>query len=366
MFPFPSPLLLGQGSTATIDGTQGSTNAGILAAVYFTVSGTTVTVVGQKNVASVTRLATGKYRITFSSALANNNYGMVCGGRWADSTGNNTPLITASRNTTGSINTYSTAAADIVACQGDGSIFDIAQCGVIFFDPSAVGSDYLAACSVTVSGTTPTVQRQTNVASAPRQSTGLYLANFTSALPDADYSIFGSSRYPDSTNDASPFFGPDRNTSRATGSINLDVGTLAKPTTPIGLFEPGRFSMLARNSDTSPRGTLAGARFSVSGGACTLIKSWNVASIAYNAAGLFTVNFTTPLVDTDYVIFGCAKWAASAGLTDTVIIGPNRNSTTGANVKSVSSLSLVSQSWGAGTPFDPETGEIWVVKPWLM
>jgi hypothetical protein len=368
MFPFPSPLLMGQAVPLIIDGTQGSANAGILAAVYFTVSGTTPTIVGQKNVASITRNGQGKYRITYTSALANNNYGFIAGAQWAAVAGdNNTPLVVPCRNSTSGFNTYSTTAVDIAVTDAIGQLFDPGLCGIIIFDPSAVGSDYLAACSVTVSGTTPTLQRQTNVSSAPRQATGVYRPTFTSALANANYSVFGSSRYADFTNDASAFFSQSRTTARATGSDDLNVGTIAQTGGTVGNFEPGRFSMLARNSDTSPRGTLAGAQFTVSAGVVTLVKSWNVASITRSATGLFRLNYANALSDTDYVVMASGKFATSGTTQDSPLIGMNRNSTGPLNLHSVNSVDLVCRSWGAsGLPFDPELADVWVVKPWLM
>jgi hypothetical protein len=374
MFPFPSPLLMGTSSAAPVivDGTQGSTNAGILAAVHFTVSGTTVTIVGQKNVASVTRLAAAFYRITFTSGLANTNYGLFGGGRFADAANDAPLLVVPCRNSTSGRNTYSTAAVDVVITDAQGTGSDPALCGIGIFDPAAVGSDYLAACSVTISGTTPTVQRQTNVASAARQSTGVYRPTFTSALGDANYSIFGSTRYADFTNDASAFFGQNRNTAQTTAMTELSVGTLAQNTGTYQNFDPGRFSMLARNSDTSPRGTLAGARFTVANpngagpNTITLLKSWNIASITRTAQGLFRATFTNQLSDTDYAVMGSGKWA-SGGNSDTLLIGLNRNSSAGRNVHSTSAADLAALGWGtAATPFDPEVADIWFLKPWLM
>jgi hypothetical protein len=254
-----------------------------------------------------------------------------------------------------------------VVTDAQGVLFEPGQCGVVIFDPATVGSDYLAACSVTVSGTTPTVQRQTNVSSAPRQSTGVYRPTFTSALPSADYSIFGSTRYPDFTNDASALFGQNRNTAQTTALTELSVGKIAEAGALNQVFEPGRFAMVARNSDTSPRGTLAGARFSVSGGVVSILKSWNVGSITRTAQGLYRVSFTTPLSDTDYIVMASGKWAASAGNSDAPVAGMNHNNSSGNNVHSTSAVDIAFRAWGAGSPvFDPEVADIWVLKPWLM
>lgn len=358
---------------SAIDGTQGSVNAGILAAVYFTVSGTTPTIVGQKNVASLVRNAAGKYRITFTSALANTNYGFIGGGRFIDAAGsgqNTPPLVVPTRNSTGGFNTYSTASVDISVTDPKGALADPGLLGVIIFDPSAVGSDYLAACSVTVSGTTPTLQLQTNVSSSPRQGTGVYRPTFSSALADADYSVFGGTRYADFAGDASAYFGQSRTTARATGSVDLNVGTLAAAGSgSVQNFDPGRFSMVARNSDVAPRGTVGAARFTVNAGttSCALVKSWNISSVTYIGVGLYRVSFTTPISNTEYVVMGSGKWPVAGAQNDSPVIGMNRASLGGNNTQTVNAVDIVCRSWGAAdTPFDAESVDIWIVKPWLM
>lgn len=367
MFPIQALQMRNSDGGPSIDGTQGSANAGILAAVYFTVSGTTPTIVGQKNVASITRNAQGKYRITFTSALANNNYGLIANGRWADAAASDdTPLICPTRNSTGGFNTYSTSSVDVSITNQQGIFFDPEVVGVVIFDPASVGSDYLAACSVTVSGTTPTVQRQTNVSSSPRQATGVYRPTFTSALSSADYSVFGSSRYADFTNDSSAFFGQNRATSQTTAMTELSVGTLAAAGS-LQNFEPGRFSMLARNSDTFPRGTVAGVRFSVSGSTCTILKSWNVASVTRSGTGLFRITFSTQISDTSYIVLGSGKLPAT-GVNEAPLVGMNRNTTLGNNRRSRTAVDIVTEIRGnvAGAIVDPEIVDVWVVKPWLM
>lgn len=354
-----------------IDGTQGSTDAGILAAVYFTQSGGTVTVVGQKNVASVVRNATGEYRITFSSALANTNYGIILGGRFADSSSELVPLITPARNSTSGRNTYSTTTVDIfISLTNATAGVEPESVSAIIFDPSAVSSNYLAGATVTVSDTTPTLQLQKNVTSVARDRIGLYRATYTSTLGNSDYSVFGSSRYPDFTTDSSPFFGRNRNSSggfdaQTTSVIDTAVGRL-NVTTAGQVFDPGRYGFLLRNSDVAPRGTMAAVRFSVSGGVCTIVRSWNVSSVTYQVAGCYRINFTTPLVDTDYGVVASGKWADTT-VDDAPCIAMNRNTTNSRGNRTVNNVDIASFSWGAGTPvFDAEIVDVWVVKPWLM
>lgn len=358
-------------SSSTVDGTQGSTNAGILAAVYFTVSGTTPTIVGQKNVASITRNGTGNYRVTFTSSLANTNYGLIGGGRYADSGSDESVLVAPSRNSSGGINTYSTTTVDVICMTAAGTAADPIQCGVVIFDPASVGSDYLAACSVTVSGTTPTLQRQTNVSSVPRKATGVYEPTFTSAVGNSDYGAFGTSRYGDFTNEANPFFGRNRNSTsgfnqQTTGLIDLDVGTSANNGFSLANFDPVRFSMIIKNGDVAPRGTVAAARFTVSGGVVTLGRQWNVASVTRQGAGLYRIAFTTPIIDTDYVVIGTGKWGDFSN-DDTPLVGTNRNNSASRNVKSTSAVDIAVRAWGSGaSTFDVDAADIWIVKPWLM
>jgi hypothetical protein len=359
-------MLLGQAAgSSTIDGTLGSADAGIVAAVYFTVSGTTPTIVGQKNVASVTRQSQGVYRITFTSALANNNYGIMLAARGATTTDHFPILVQPNRDSTGGNNTYSTTTVDIV-CQTPkaASQPDPALCGVVVFDPAAVSaSNYLAAASWTLSGTTLTMQRQTNVGSMSRLATGVYRTTFASALATSDYSEFAMSRYPDFTSVSSPIAGQNRNTTlpsnlHSTASLDLCTGRLNASS---GNFEAGRGSVLVGRSDVAPRGTIARARFSVSGGVATLISSYNVSSITVGGTGLYRVNFTTPSSDSDYAVFASGKWGGSTD-DDAPIIGADRFT---GNLYSTAGVDLSAYNWNASI-FDPEIVNVWVLKPWLM
>jgi hypothetical protein len=355
-----------------ITGLQGSADPGILAAVHFTVTaGPTVTIIGQKNVASVVRNATGEYRITYTSALANTNYGMILGGRLADSTSELVPLVAPARNSTSGRNTYSTTTVDILVSLTNATAgVDPFIVSAIIFDPSAVSSNYLAGATVTLAGAVPTLQLQKNVASVAFDATGVYRATYTSTLGNSDYSVFGSSRYPDFTTDSSPFFGRNRNSSgsidqQTTALIDLANGRL-NVTTAGQVFDPGRYGFLLRNSDTAPRGTMAAVRFSVSGGVCTIIRQWNVSSVTYQVAGCYRVNFTTPLVDTDYGVVASGKWADTT-VNDAPCIAMNRNTTNSRGNRTINNVDIASFSWGAGTPvFDSEIVDVWVVKPWLM
>lgn len=353
-------------AATSIDGTLGTVDSGILAAVLFTVSGTTVTVVGQKNVASVTRLTGAIYRIAFTSALAHTNYGLMGGARHAGTNNNLSMLAQPNRDSTTG-NSYSTAQVDVATVQAGGIGSDPSHCAIVIYDPQTISaSNYLAAASWTVSGTTVTLQRQTNVSSMSRHAAGVYRVNFNSALADANYAEWCMSRYADFSNFAMPLAGTNRNTGipsnlHTTASLDLATGIL---NTNGASFEAARGSVLVGNADVAPRGTIARARFSVSGSACTLIDSYNVSSVTYTATGIYRVNFTLPCVDAAYGVIGNGKWPNASG-DDTPCIGALNNSVSGNNKYATDGVDISATSYAAGN-FDPSEVNVWVLKPWLM
>ncbi len=360
---------MGARNPGLIDGTQGSVDAGILAAVHFTVSGTTPTIVNQKNVASVVRQAQGVYRITFSSALANTNYGMTGGGKHADSVDDQPLIIAANRNTGSSRGNYTTTEVDI--CCGIASastVHDPEIVSIIIFDPAAASASYLAAASWTVSGTTITLQQQTNVSGVTRHSTGLYRVTFNSAVAAADYQAFGSNRQADFSNDVGgpiPGFSRSSTIPANTQSTTVaDIMTGKFPGSSSTVFEPVRGSILFKDGASNPRGTIATVRFSVSGGVVTIDDQWNVASVSRISAGLFTVNFTTPISDAVYGMMGFGRFG-DFGDGNTPVISMNRNSSAGRNIHTTTQCSVcIDDSNGSST--DPVSAGLWFVKPWLM
>lgn len=365
-------LRMGPGSSSPIDGTSGSVDAGILAAVMFTVVGTTVSVVGQKNVSSVTRLALGVYRITFASALSNSNYGMMLSARRGDGSGDVPMLCAPNRDTTSGYNTYSTTTVDVVTQIPDGSnaATEANVVTAVVFDPSAVNSNYLAAASWTLSGTSITLQRQKNVASMTRYAVGVYRATFTSALADANYSEFGTSRYPTTAaNIASPIWGNNRNTTiptnlHSTQYLDLSTGLFNSNGTFKGNYEAGLGSVLISKSDVAPRGTIARARFSVSGGVCTLIAAYNIASVTYQATGCYRLNFNRPCVDANYGLVASGQWGAFNS-DDVPIIGLNCNSSSSRSKYATDGCDIAVKNY-ANVAFDADYVNVWVLKPWLM
>jgi hypothetical protein len=361
----------GGGGGGGIDGTLGSTDAGIVAAAFFTVSGGTVTVVGQKNVASVTRLVTGVFRVTFNSALANNNYGVIASARAPSDTTDRPMMVQPNRDSAGGRNSYSTSAVDVAVqylnAAGISTTNDPVSCMVVVYDPQSVSSsNYGAAASWTLASTTLTLQRQLNVSSMSRHAVGVYRANFSSALPNADYAEFPTTRYPDFGAVANALAGQNRNTgipSNLHTTTALDLST-AQLNQNGGFFEPARGSVLIGNSNVAPRGTIARARFSVSGGVATLVESYNVASVTWQATGMFRLLFTLPCIDADYAVAGSAKLPNS---TDDAVamVGANCNSTASRDLYATSGVDVAAQNFAA-TAVDPAFVNVWVLKPWLM
>lgn len=336
-------------------------SAFVLAAVFFTVSGTTPTIVSQKNVSSVVRNATGQYTINFTSTLSTANYGVAACAKLGDTSNDRTALVAPDRNSS-THNAYSTSALDILIGTGVGgstSATDPDKVSVLVFDAGAAQSDILASAMWTLSGTTVTLQANQNVSAVVRKATGIYEVDFSSALTNADYSTFGANRYADFTNDASPLTGQNRN---PTGSLNLHTtGAYTQAGGLLlgagGFFDVGIGSAFMRLADNSGSNILAAVRFSVSGGVCTVVKSTNVSSVTYQIAGCYRVNFTSTLASANYAVLCNGKWADVAGNNDCPIVGPNRNSSSSRNTYSTSALDLVAMN-NSGSLFDVETIDV--------
>lgn len=347
--------------------------AGILAACGFTVSGGVVTVEGQKNVASVSRVSIGIYRVTFNSTLPTANYGFLGSARLTDRSIDGS-IFAVPCNDVGASN-YSTTIVDMLICDYTGARVDPQRAGLIIFDPQDVGSDYLAAAFVTVSGTTPTIQRHTNVSSVPRQGTVVYRPTFGSALPNSDYSVFGSSRTPTGDGYGPTFYGINRNTTgsinqQTTGLIDMTMGQSSRFGGPTAYtqMEPGRFSFLARNADVAPPGTLASARITVSGTTPTVVRQTNVSGVSRLATGVYRITFATALADTDYHVFCTGRWPNFTS-NDCPLVSLNANNGSSRGSRSTTQIDVCCQNFGNGSTlevYDPAVIDIWVVKPALM
>jgi len=360
-------------ASSLVDGTQGSANSAILAAVYFTVSGTTVSsITGKnKNVSSVTRIGTGAYRIEFASALANNNYGVLVGGKRPDAASGRALRCQPAQDDAASFTSYSTTTLDVyVKEHGSTSVVEPEMLGIVVFDPASIGSDYLAAVSWTNSSpwTSPSIALETNVASLTRNLASSWRFAFDSALPDADYQVFGTAMYGPTSGNYIPQIGACRDTTGGYNSYSttefdfvggiLDVG---------GSYDNGGGSLLFKNGAVNPRGTLASVQFHVDGTtrAITILDSWNVASVTRHDDGRYLVTFDTELSDAEYTCFAFGRYHDAAG-SAAPQISLNNDTTDGYNAHSSTEAEIIAGDSGSTSLYDCDLVSLWFVKPWLM
>lgn len=351
-----------------ITGEHGEVDPGIVAAGYVTLSGTTPTLVHQKNVASITRNATGRYRVAFTSNLADTDYGVLVYSRRKTSTASTVSRGGPSRNSTSGWNTYAVDTLDLdFLDQGSSSAHDPDEFGFIVFDPDNIDAvNYLAAALWTVSGTTLTDVKSPRC-SMSRLSTGVYRMAFTSSPADNNYQLFGHSRAATFTNATNFTFGANRNptlpsNSYSTSQIDIIAGNNGGATTAFDCVKGG---LLVKKTGVAPRGTVASVRFSYISSVLTIIDQWNVASVSRTSAGLFVVNFNEPIDAADYSLFGTGKFADFANDTCPVI-GIGNNSSLPFNTKSTTACSVSIGSPASTTMNDAEYVNLWFVKPWLM
>lgn len=107
-----------------------------LAGVVFTTdgSGGSITIKHSKNVASVTRSATGFYTITFTSALSDTFYGVLGMSRPADFANNDVGLVSIDRSPGKGLHTGS---VDLCLVSEGSFSFDPVWCYVVCMDPTA-------------------------------------------------------------------------------------------------------------------------------------------------------------------------------------------------------------------------------------
>lgn len=339
----------------------------VLAAVYFTLSGTTVTVQKQQNVTSVVRNSTGQFTITFTSTLSTGNYGALVCARRADGASSQGTASGPSRNSS-THNAYSTAALDIIVQGSAGGNVDPDKVAVIIFDPTVANADILAADYFTVSGTTATLVANTGVTSVTRKVAGVYEHDFSPSLSTAFYSAFGGARYGDFTNDDFPINGQNRN---STSGNNLHTTAKFSHATPdlnnAGFFDIAKGCLLVMDPSKTAPGVLARARVSVSGGACSIVNSGaaavNVSSVTYESTGWYRVNFSSALANANYGVIVQGKWADTSN-DDTPTMAPGVGSSSGSNVYSTSAVDVLARS--AGTAFDIDTFDILVFDASLI
>jgi hypothetical protein len=95
--------------------------------------GATATLAQSVNIASVSRTAAGRYRLTFTAPMSDTTYGVLANGRWATSTNTDAPNVSIDRITgTGKTTTY----VDIICESRDGNCYDPEEFYVVCFDPA--------------------------------------------------------------------------------------------------------------------------------------------------------------------------------------------------------------------------------------
>jgi len=332
----------------------------VLAAAYFTLSGTTVTLVANKNVASVVRNSTGQYTITFTSTLSTANYMVLATARAAASY-TEALECAPSRNTTSGKNAYSTSALDVV-CYGPGDSPAVAEAErvcVLVIDPSTADAD--AAALWQDPGGSLTLLSALN-ATVTSPGTGLYTVAFTSALADANYSAFCGARYPNGAGEQTPISNGNRN---PTGSNNLHTTSAFSNFcgNNNGAFGPSSVQyggVFVRKASRSSAGVLAAVRFSVSGSTCTIIDQQNVTSVTYNSTGVYTVNFTSALANTNWVPICAGKWGDAAGNNNTPWVGaPGLSNAT--HTLTTSAVTVATRFFQNSGPFDAATIDVLIV-----
>lgn len=339
-------------------------DAGVLAAGFVTYSGSTPTLQKQKNVSGVSALATGILRVTFASTLADANYGVAICARHTSTSSETVMLAVPNRNSTGGNNQYSTTQLDL-ALAANNSLSDPENVSFVVYDASALGSKYLAAVMFSVSGTTPTIQKQKNMASAARLDAGIHRLVFTSALGSADYSMIQGAKYPDlAANDAWPVVGNNSNTAWSARHATTEaVGTF-------GQYHGGAFnfdilyaSALFTRGDDPPPGTLAAASITMSGTSIASSRLTNC-SIARQATGIYRLTFTNPLADANYALMLAAK-KVDAASEDDLAVFPSRN-TSSYGAYSTSQVDIAVSAPASYSAVDPDRLEVFVFDPSAM
>lgn len=346
----------------------GGPDAGILAAGFVTVSGTTPTLQTSKNVASIARSAFGVYTITYGSTLSTSNYGVLLGVRDVSSSSDRSILIMPNRLTTGGFNRYSTTEVDIEIALPGSTVADPANFSFIIFDPNALSSaKYLAAAMMTASGSTYTLQRQKNVASLTRITDGVVRKTFSSALSDAEYCFLVNSRWPDAANGDPVMSGNNTNSGNTSvhGTASA-IATYGQYTDGSSLFDIGKASAMFFKGDDPPPGTLAAASVTLSGTSIVSQRTHNC-TVSRTATGLFRATYALPMPNANYGTI-CAAKLVGAASNKVATVGPNRNTSSGNGLYSTTAVDIfvMNNTNNSYSAVDPERLDIWCYDPASM
>lgn len=324
----------------------GSGDAGIPAAMFATLSGTTVTVRDQKGFSTtVSNVSAGRYSFAFSSAEPDTDYFVLAQGR---------PVASAvSRPSNGNV------LASTKTVNGFDIVFDVAAAAdpesfsVVVFRASALGAKFLAAWYATTDASSvPTLVDSKNIASftSAGGSPSIHEGVFTSALPNDNYFAFGGGGLsgawvtpPGTGTGASAEWNTTDFNTRNDGIVSTQVGGLAfDPTDP-------------------PPGTIAAVVFTDAGTAAIQGQT-NVTSISEPATAVYGVNFTTPPADAFYGTFVFLRQSSFRSSES----GPVNNTTAGYDQYDVNGVEIVGVR-SASTNLDAiDKGAVWCFKPSLL
>jgi hypothetical protein len=91
--------------------------------------------------------------------------------------------------------------------------------------------------------------------------------------------------------------------------------------------------------------------------------SYNISSVERTAAGCYTINFATSLIDANYLITGNASYGTEgAGAVTSMVVNPNRNSTSANVVPTTSQCSVYIQNSGGGGLVDSQYVYIAIIR----
>jgi hypothetical protein len=139
-----------------------------------------------------------------------------------------TPSITNSGDTNTGI--FFSAADTIDFAEGGTAVGQFDSSANFKFNSGygSVATAYGCRAWVNFNGTsTVSIRASGNVTSITDNGTGDYTVNFTNAMPDANYSVSGSVKYPPSAGTNVPILGVNRNTNLATGSVRINTTNVA-------------------------------------------------------------------------------------------------------------------------------------------
>jgi hypothetical protein len=267
------------------------------------------------NVASVTRTATGKYDVVFTTPMPTANYavnatvftdgtppvgwGPITGVYDITTTGFSVNCVSADgdnidRDFSFTVNATNAVLPQAFTEQEVQQVVDLAKSGVTNPGASAWGD-------VSNDGT---LLNGLNVSSTSRTGTGEYAVTFATPMPNAEYAVTANQQEYSGT-----FISITNKTSTGFNYTASD-GTGAKYDTFVA------FQVFATNALPLTGGTGTDSWGSVQGDG-TLGASFNVASVTRATTGRYDVVFTTPMPTDDYAVSGAGAENNGAGIFTT-------------------------------------------------